>query len=203
MSFVSESAWEDWRPPPFPVRRFTVNEYHRMIETGVLTENDAVELLDGWIAPKMPRNPRHDVCIELANGALRTRLPSGWRVRVQSAITTSDSEPEPDLAVVQGAARDNLSRHPEPRETALVVESAESSLEYDRAVKGPLYARARIPHYWIINLVEGRVEAYSNPGGDGPAACYRERHDYGIGEVVPLVIGGEFRGEIPVPELLP
>src|SRR5579862_9140639 len=98
MSMTSQSSVALRRIPPFPVRPFTVDEYHRMIDADVLDEGDAVELLEGWIVPKMPRNPPHDATIGLADDALRIRLPAGWHVRLQSAITTSDSEPEPDLA---------------------------------------------------------------------------------------------------------
>jgi Uma2 family endonuclease len=79
-------------------------------------------------------------------------MPLGWRVRVQLAITTSDSEPEPDLAVVCGSIRDHARRHPAPHEIVLVIEVAASSLTVDRA-KARLYARAGIPAYWIVNLV--------------------------------------------------
>src|SRR5436305_4096318 len=99
MTTLARPNWKTTQLPPAPVRRFTVDEYHRMIQTGILEEDDSVELLEGWIVLKMPRNPPHDVAIDLAREAIETRLPAGWRVRVQSAITTSDSEPEPDLAV--------------------------------------------------------------------------------------------------------
>src|SRR5438270_11160306 len=79
--------------PPGGPRRFTVGEYHRMIQAGVLTEDDAVELLEGWIIYKMPRNPIHDGTISKIDVKLRSLLPSGWLMRLQSAITTTDSEP--------------------------------------------------------------------------------------------------------------
>src|SRR5438128_3370052 len=101
-----------FNPPPFPVRRFTVDEYHRMIQAGVLTENDRVELLEGWIVPKMPHNPPHDGTISLVLRRLCTSLPDDWIVRAQSAITLPDSETEPDLAVVRGPESRYLSRHP-------------------------------------------------------------------------------------------
>ena len=101
--------------PPLPVRRFTVDEYHRLIETGVLGEDDDVELLEGWIVPKMARTPTHDALISfIMNRSLSPRLPSGWFCRGQSAITTTESEPEPDIAVVRGSELDYLSRHPGP-----------------------------------------------------------------------------------------
>ena len=90
--------------PPVPVRRFTVDEYHQMIRAGILGEDDNVELLEGWIVPKMPRNPAHDALIAwVHNRVLAPRLREGWYCRGQSAITTPDSEPEPDLAVIRGS----------------------------------------------------------------------------------------------------
>src|SRR4051812_6405445 len=91
--------------PPMPVRRFSVAEYHRLIDLGILTEDNPVELLQGWIVPKMTRKPPHDGTIDLANGALLTCVIVGWFVRIQQAIATADSEPEPDLAVVRGNRR--------------------------------------------------------------------------------------------------
>src|SRR4051812_21590777 len=84
--------------PPLPLRRFTVAEYHRMIETGILSEDDDVELLDGWIAQKMSCNPPHDAALGLVQAALMAVLPGEWICRGQSAVTTSESEPEPDVA---------------------------------------------------------------------------------------------------------
>src|SRR5580692_6965610 len=83
--------------PPIEVKRWTISEYHEMIEGGYLDEDDAVELLEGWIVPKMARGPDHDNCIEEINYLLLDVLPKGWRVRIQSALTiaASESEPEP------------------------------------------------------------------------------------------------------------
>src|SRR5215208_5522260 len=92
--------------PPGPMRPFSVSEYGRMIETGVLAEDDPVELLEGWIVFKMTRNPPHDVAVALTGKLLIRVLPAGWHVRSQSAITTQDSQPEPDVAVVRGDERD-------------------------------------------------------------------------------------------------
>src|SRR5262245_53367242 len=107
---------------PYPVRKFSVEEYHRMIQAGILTEDDPVELLEGWVVPKMPHNPPHDGIVDLAREVIRGKLPAGWRVRVQSAITTPDSEPEPGLVVAPGPASRYFDHHPGPSEIALVVE---------------------------------------------------------------------------------
>ena len=114
--------------PPWPVRKFTVAEYHQMIQAGILTENDTVELIEGWIVPKMPHNPPHDATVDQARELLQTSLPPGWRVRIQSAITTAESEPEPDLVVTPGPASRYAARHPQPHEIALVAEVSDSSL---------------------------------------------------------------------------
>jgi hypothetical protein len=115
-----------------------------MGELAILTEDDRVELLEGWIVPKTVHNPPHDTTIELIDAALRPVLPKGYRLRIQSSITTADSEPEPDLAVVRGRARDHAARHPVPEETDIVIEVAGASLSRDRGTKLRLYARAEI-----------------------------------------------------------
>jgi Uma2 family endonuclease len=189
------------QPPPFPVRRFTVAEYHQMIQTGILNEEDHVELLEGWIVPKMARNPPHDSVLDQAQEVIRARLPQGWRLWVQSAITTADSEPEPDLAVVPGPASRYRTRHPEPPEVALVVEVAESTLAHDRLAKGRLYARAGLPLYWIVNLVDTQLEVYTDPTGPDPTPRYRQRQDLGLSETVMLTLPGQTGAAIPVAEL--
>jgi hypothetical protein len=185
------------------LRRFSVDEYHRLIETGVLVDGEPLELLEGWIVYKMTRNPPHDVALGLAGDAIDTRLPTGWHVREQSAITTSDSEPEPDLAVTRGARRDFKQRHPGPGDLALVVEVADSTLQLDRADKARIYARAGISVYWILNLVDRRVEVYTDPTGPDPAPAYRRRDDYGPADTVPLAVPGSPPLSVPVAELLP
>jgi Uma2 family endonuclease len=190
-------------PPPFPIHRFTVDEYHQMIQKGILQEDTLVELLDGWIVPKMPRNPPRDLTIDLAQDVIRSVLPAGWRLRIQSAITIDSSEPEPDLAIVRGPAERYLSNHPKPQDIAIVIEVADSSLAHDREEKGKLYAQARIPIYWIINLVNRQVEVYSRPSGPDPSPGYRRREDYLINDSVPLVLAEKEVVQVAVKSLLP
>lgn len=202
MSTVSPASRLDeaYEPPPVPVRRFSVEEYHRLILDGYFGEDERVELLEGWIVPKMTRNPAHDVAIDLAQEVLRGLVPEGWRVRGQSAVTMPDSEPEPDLAVVRGRARDYRDRHPGPDDMALVVEVADSSLGRDRGLKRKIYARAGVPAYWIVNLVDRTVEVYSEPEESG---AYRQRRDYRAGERLPVVLDGQVVGEVDPEALLP
>src|SRR5262249_55940429 len=108
--------------PPLPVRRFTADEYHRMIESGVLHEGEGGDLLDGWVVPKMTRNPAHDLSLGLTEDEITRLLPAGWFRRDQSAVTTPESEPEPDVGVVRGRRRDYRDRHPGPQDLGLVVE---------------------------------------------------------------------------------
>lgn len=186
---------------PIPVHRFTVAQYHRMIATGVLTENDRVELLEGWIVDKMPQHPAHAGTISILLAKLQARLPKGWIVRVQSPITLGDSEPEPDLAVVRGPEERYLTGHPTPEDIAIVIEVADSTVEHDRVTKARTYARARLPVYWIVNLVEQHVEIYTQPRA-GRSPAYRQREDFGVEYGVALVVAGREVGSIPVRHLL-
>ena len=191
-----------FQEPPYPVWRFSVADYHRLIAAGGFTEDDPVELLEGWIVPKMPHNPLHDSILDGAQETIGQALPSGWRIRVQMAITTADSEPEPDIAVVRGPADRYRKRHPGPQDIAMLVEVSDATLRSDRVHKGRLYARAAIPFYWIINLVDGQVEVYTEPTGSTEAARYRCRQDYKKKQSVPLIVGGKTIAEIPVRDLL-
>lgn len=174
-----------------------------MLGAGILEEDDAVELLEGWIVQKMPHNPPHDVALALGELALRTCLPSGWHVRQQSAITTADSEPESDLAVVRGDIRRYVSHHPQPEDVAIVIEVADSSLHRDREDKGRLYSAAGIVVYWIINLVDARVEVYGNPGGATSIPAFLQHDEYDANQSVPVVLSGRQIALIAVRDLLP
>lgn len=185
--------------PSLPVRRFSVAEYQRLIEIGILKEEDRVELLDGWITPKMTINPPHAAILSLAQDAVSARLAGlAWRTRTQSPIALATSQPEPDLTVVIGPLLRYLVRHPDPADIAFVVEVADSSLDYDRDTKGPLYADAGIPIYWIVNLVDWTVEVYTQPTPSG----YTHRQVYQRGDLVPLVLGGQAVAQVPVVELI-
>jgi Uma2 family endonuclease len=150
------------------VRRWTRQEYDRMTEAGLLTENDRVELIGGEILTVTPQKSRHATAVVLAGDALRRVLPPDFHVRTQLPLALGDdSEPAPDIIVVPGSARDYRDAH--PQSAALLVEVSESTLAFDRQVKGSVYARERIPEYWIINLVEAVVEIYRDPVEDPSA----------------------------------
>jgi Uma2 family endonuclease len=184
------------------LHRFSVAEYHRMIRAGILTEDHRVELLEGVIVDKMPHNPPHDGTITRIQRRLARQLSQDWLIRVQCAITTRYSEPEPDLAIVKNLEDVYFTRHPGPRDIALLIEVADSTLADDRQDKGSIYAHARIPIYWIVNLNDRTVEVYTEPKS-GKEPAYRRHADYGIDAKVPLVLEGEQVAQIAASDLLP
>lgn len=132
--------------PPYPVRRFTVDEYHQMIDADILTEDDPVELLEGWLVTKMPKKPQHSAVTLSTRKRLEGLLPAGWFVDSQEPVTLDDSEPEPDIRVAEGDISDYLDRHPGPLDIALLGEVADSSLARDqsRYIGSSIFARAKL-----------------------------------------------------------
>jgi len=179
--------------------QLSVQDYHDMIEAGILTTEDKVELIDGYLVKKMPQNSPHSSTIDRLTEDLIRMFPAGWRARTQLPITFTNSEPEPDLAIVRGDRRTYDFQHPMPANFGIVIEVSDSSLAFDRGIKLELYAEANIPEYWIVNLVENQVEVYTQPQG----AAYTTRTIYTTGQSVPLVLGGIAAGTIPVDDLLP
>jgi Uma2 family endonuclease len=184
-------------------RRFTVDEYHRLIEIGLLTEDDNLELLEGYLVNKLTKNPPHECAIGLTGELLNLHKPAGWIVRIQEAITLSDSEPEPAIVLARGTPRSYAARHPGPGDIGLVVEVADLTLPGDRADKARIYARAGLPVYWIGNLVDRQVEVYTLPSGPTPSPAYAQRQDYRGGDSVPFTLDGTAVATILVDELLP
>lgn len=203
MSTATVLVRSSFARPPVAVRQFSVSEYHRMAESGLLSEDDRVELLEGWITRKMIHNPAHALAIENGQAALQPLLPAGWRLRVQLPITTGDSEPEPDLAIVRHGRGQRRRAHPRPADIALVIEVSDTTLAQDRRLKWAIYGRAGIPFYWVVNLPDRRIEAFGEPTGLVPEPGYKRRHIYGARKSVPLVIEGCEIAAIAVRDLLP
>jgi Uma2 family endonuclease len=192
-----------WQGTMAGFRRFSVAEYHKLIEIGMLTEDDNLELIEGYLVHKLRRTPPHDATIQLTMKTLLCNLPSGWDLRVLSAITLTTSEPEPDGAIVRGDARTYSSHHPGPAEVGLVIEVADTTLTGDRIDKGRIYAEAGIPCYWIINLVDRQIEVYTAPSGASAAPVYAQRQDFHAADDVTLSLDGATVATIPVADLLP
>src|SRR5262249_16999285 len=141
------------------------------VAAGIFTGRERVHLINGYLVEKMTHKPPHAVADELCGEALRPLLPAGWSLRSGKPVRIPGcaSEPEPDRSVVRGGIRDYAVQHPGPADIALIIEVAKSSLDDDRAMAG-IYGRAGIPYCWIINLIDGQVEVYSNPGPSGYAS---------------------------------
>lgn len=185
------------------MNRFTVTQYQRMIEGGILTAEDKVELLENYVVLKMPRNPPHDGTIQRIQKRIVRHIPTGWDLRTQGSVELTDSQPEPDFAIVREEPNDYTTRHPTPADTGLVIEVADSSLLRDQRDKTRIYARGVIPVYWIINLVDRRVEVYTQPSGPTAVPAYGAFQTYQPGDAVPLVLDGAVVGSVPAADLLP
>ena len=138
-------------------KTWTVEEYHRMIEAGILTEGDNIELLDGRIVEMSPQTPLHAGTTQRSDRYLQHLLRDLAEIRAQLPITLASSEPEPDIAVVcidPGAYGDH---HPNPSEILLLIEVSYSTLQIDRREKALIYARANIAEYWILDQRARRI----------------------------------------------
>lgn len=189
--------------PPDVVYRLDVEQYHAMIRAGVLTADDQVELLEGWIFPKMAKNPPHRIATRRTQRSLETIVPFGWYVDAQEPITLADSEPEPDVCIVRGATEDYPDRNPGPPDIALVVEIADSTIDRDRGLKKRMYARAGIPVYWILNLVERHLEEYIAPTSSDDSPDYQQRRDYSLTDSIIVRLEEHDIGVLAVRELFP
>lgn len=189
--------------PPVPVIRLSVPRYHEMARAGVFTPEERIELLDGWLVPKMTINPRHRLVTEKMRKHFDRLLPNGWHVTSHQPITLATSEPEPDVWIARGSLEDYPDRHPGAGDVALVVEVADTSLSQDRGLKKRIYAEAGIPVYWILNLVDNRLEVYSDPTGASQQPEYRKQETYAISEEVPVLLQGREVARLLVRDVLP
>ena len=154
-------------------RRFTVAEYYAMADAGILGHTERVELLDGEIVMMAPIGNNHAFCVNWLTEALILALYGRANVSVQNPVRLDEnSEPQPDIAVLQRREDFYVSRHPEPADVLLLIEVADSTLDSDRGEKLPLYANAGIPEVWVVNLRDRRLEAYTEPA-DGEYATAR------------------------------
>lgn len=144
-------------------RKFTIDEYHQLVDLGFFTENDRIELIRGEIIEIAPKRTPHSVCNSILFGELYRLIYDQANVRGQEPITLPpNSEPEPDVVIAKKKADNYLSAHPTVEDIILVIEISDSTLKYDQETKLPLYAEAGINNYWIVNLVDNRLEVYSN-----------------------------------------
>ncbi len=145
-------------------RPFTTAEYHRLIEAGILTEDDRVELLDGEIIKMAPIGPRHAACVKRFSEYLGRKVRRFAIVSVQDPVTLDDySEPQPDISLLKRRDDFYARSHPSPEDVLIAIEVADTTVESDRSVKIPTYARAGISEAWLVDLFNDRIEIHSNP----------------------------------------
>jgi Uma2 family endonuclease len=188
-------------PASFFLRQWTVAQYHDMIDKNILTPDDRVELLEGWIVEKMPQNTPHSSSIRKLRKSLTRILPSDWDLDSQCPITLATSEPEPDLAIVAVSPDDYEEHHPGPDDVGVIIEVSDTSIAKDRIEKARIYAEAGIPEYWIVDVKKGIIEVYSNPT-NGKKWRYRTVKQYRKADSIPLILRGKKVADIPLRDIL-
>ena len=165
-------------------RHMTVDEFERLEES---LGDERVELINGCVIGRGDMEPAHVLATGLVKQGVEPMLPGGWFMRKDEPVRIPDfNEPFPDLAVVHGDLRTYAIRHPGPGDVALLIEVSDTTLAKDRDEKMRDYARARIPVYWIVNLIDQQIEVYSEPTAEGDAAA----RIYSLGDEVPVLIDG-------------
>jgi Uma2 family endonuclease len=194
-------------PPLVPL---TVEQYHIMLERGILQDGDPIELVEGLLVrkdrgvtggPPMTHGPRHAAVVSRLMRLGHHLETLGCHLRVQLPVTLSNvDEPEPDLAIVKGSLEAFADRHPGPQDLLAVVEVADSSLRYDRGTKQRVYASAGVPAYVIVNIPEERIEFYEGPvpaeGG------YGRRSEYRAGDTLALPLAQDRTLPVAVTDIL-
>jgi Uma2 family endonuclease len=184
------------------IHRWSRDEYYKMGSMGFF-EGKRVELIEGQVFEMSPIYEPHATAVTLADDVLREVFGKGWVVRVQNPLSVGeDSDPQPDLAVIAGKARDFKDAHPST--AALIAEIADSSLYYDRNTKASLYAKTAVADYWIINLQERQVEIHRQPVADEQAEygfSYADIHTFKEGDLISPLAKPE--AVIAVRDLLP
>ena len=146
-------------------RRFTVHEYHRMAEAGILHEDDRVELIEGEVSEMAAIGGRHFTAVNTLTHLLVRKIGDEAIVSVQNPVRLDeDNEPEPDLAVIR--TRDYRDSLPGPEDVLFLIEVSDTTLSYDRKIKLPLYVRSGIPEVWILDLTDEIVERHTGPSGE-------------------------------------
>jgi Uma2 family endonuclease len=189
--------------PVLNIRRFSPDEYIRMGDVGILSGDEKVELLEGYVVTMMMRRPPHDATILNLDDALRPICPKDYHLRFQMAIALADSFPEPDCAVIRGARRRDDHRFPGPGEIEMVIEVSDSTLRIDRQTKSRIYAKAGIPAYWIVNIGDRQIEVLSDPNGDSTKPGYRTTKSFGEKDQIPFLLGGVVIANLAVADILP
>lgn len=203
MSAIAPS--QSTQVPNFPAAgrvpyRIRVDLYETIVRTGLFTERDNVELIEGQLVKKITEGTRHSAGVTKCWRTIDRAMPAGWHVRVETPvrIPARDSSPEPEVSVARGTADDYLQLDPAPADVALVVEVSDTNLEADRAM-AVTYGCGGIPAYWIVDVAGRRLVMYSDP----VAGAYPPPTIRGEAESVDLIIAGQVAARISVADLLP
>jgi Uma2 family endonuclease len=180
----------------------SVAKYLAMCEAGILTPEDRVELLNGRLVTKMSINPPHHFVTNTLADWFRDTLPKTLTCYCPSSLPVSSSVPEPDLIVVQGPKSRYKGRHPHQGDIFVVVEVSDTSLDVDLGEKLEVYAAAKIPEYWVVDIPNRQIHVFTQPKG-GKKPGYKSCVVYGEKDTVPVVLAGENVGELKVSEVLP
>ncbi|MBV7332190.1 Uma2 family endonuclease [Chloroflexi bacterium TSY] len=186
-----------------PIHRFTLDEYHQLIENDFFQPSKRIELIKGVLVHMSPVRPLYAHVTSKMAEELLFEIRRQAIVRSQQPITLAleESEPEPDFAIVKQRETGYTDRHPYPEDILLVGEVSVSTLSYDRRVKVQMYAQERIPECWILNLVDNVLEIYRDPAGTGEQAHYQTKltfkHDQ---QVSPLAFS---ECQIDLSEIIP
>jgi Uma2 family endonuclease len=186
--------------------RLTARDYFQMVEADIIPPGRRVGLWEGVLFEKMAKKPPHSVSAGMVGSALSRALPPGWCVWAENPILVNDfTAPLPDVTVVRGTYLDYYRRRSVPGagDIGLVVEVADSSLRKNLDASLQTYARAGLPTYWVVNLVDQRVDVFSQPDTQAEPALYTSSQRFGLDDEVPLTLDGREVTRIPVRELLP
>jgi len=163
------------------LHRFSAEEYHRLVEVGILASKDRVELIDGAIHDMSPIGPLHGGVVNRLIRFFGNKAKNRWIISAQNPVGLDKfSEPQPDVVLLKPAPDDYVSHHPAPDDVYLLIEVSDSTLDFDRGKKLRLYARAGISEFWIVNLQDSTVEVYREPHFTG----YENRAVFKAGEKV-------------------
>ncbi len=154
-------------------RLFTVEDYHRMGESGILREDDRVELIEGEIVDMSPIGIKHASCVSRLNHLFSQKLGGRAIVNVQNPVCLDEhSEPQPDVVLLKYREDFYAAAHPKPQDVLLLIEVSDTSIDFDRDIKLPLYARHNIQEVWLVDIIAEKIETYSSPAN----GQYQEKH---------------------------
>ena len=173
-----------------------------MSQIGIVHPDDNLELIEGVIVEKMTQNPPHSVCVTRLNRLLLRQLDENWSVRSQTVLRLPDSLPEPDCLIALGPDDRYARAHPTPNDALLVIEVSDDTLQYDRRVKGRMYARAGVTHYRIVNLIDRQIEHYSGPDSAAAEPTYRHQRVYHEPETVSFQLDGQTSISLKISDML-